>query len=188
MRWHDVLDEWRKSEEEVCKSLYRSRGFASWLTWRLTDIGGLGLERRAWKEETVPDPHLNVRSFAIGGYRGWKKYRPADKPVSTFDDIAMVPAPGEVAYDGSPRVDVSTHPIVLSLLGNLRDTTILGLRCGDLTVVLDGTQRCAAIVLESMLVNHSAFRLTMRSAEFAPAERHLLEDFCRDRHLAIGRR
>jgi hypothetical protein len=179
MNWEHVLADWRKSEEEAWRPFYAERGFRSWLEWRESYIRDLKLARRTWEETVVSDPHLIVPTYAIGGYRAWYKYRPSQQAIATFEDVAVVPVPGEKSYvDGSPREDVATNLKVSALLGNLQDTTILALRCGERVAVVDGTHRCAAIALENTVALSSKIRLTVRTATLPPSELGILRAFC----------
>lgn len=185
MSWENVLQDWQASEEEAWRLVYAERGFATWREWRESYVHDLRLDTREWSEELVVDPHRVVPGYAIGGYKGWKRYRPARKDVATYADIVRPPVPGEPSYAGEDREDVRTNGKVFALIGELRDATILALRCGDLTVVLDGSHRCAAIAIEAVDDRRSAFTLRVRSAAFAPEERTLLEEFCKDRELVV---
>ncbi|TAK03629.1 hypothetical protein EPO34_00500 [Patescibacteria group bacterium] len=185
MDWQKVLSDWQREEEEAWRPLYTECGFGSWLEWRKSYIDDLQLERRVWTETVIENPHDVVPAYAIGGYKGWKPYRPAGKDVATFADVAAPAAPGEVAFDGTPRLDVRTNRKVASLVGALHDFHIIVLRCGDLNVVLEGTHRCAATAVEAADGNRSRFRLTVRTAAFDSSERALLEEFCRERAAVI---
>lgn len=182
VEWSRVHQDWRQAEEERWRPLYESRGFKDWWEWRQTYVAELGLEQREWSEEMVQDPHQVIPQLVIGGFPGWKQYRPLGRDLATFADIVIPPTPGELAYNGSPRVDVRTNQTVMGLVGNLHETTLMGLACEDLKVALDGAHRDTATAIEAQDGSpRSSFTARMRWCQFDPSERHLLEAFARDR-------
>lgn len=184
VRWQEVLDEWRASEEKQWEPVFRERGFASWWEWRQSYLEELEVGKREWKEERVDRPHTVIPGLVIGGYRGWKQYRPVGKDTATFADVARPVAEGERSYAGTPRVDIRTNTKVMELVGHLRDTSILVLRCPSLQVVLEGAHRCAATSVEAVDVgSRSKFSARLRFCEFDETERPLLEAFARDRQI-----
>ncbi len=185
IRWETVLDEWRAAEEGQWEPLFRERGFGSWWEWRQSYVPELGIENRTWTEQVVERPHGVIPGLAVGGFRGWKQYRPADKDCATYADVARPFAAGELSYAGAPRVDVRTNKKVMDLVGNLRDTSVLVLRCPSLSVVLEGTHRCAAVAVEAQDGIRSSFAVGLRFCEFKESERPLLEAFARDRAAVI---
>ena len=182
LSWDEVFDGWRKQEEELWRPVYEGFGWDSWAAWRKMMIADLNLEKRTWTEEILEDPHSAIPSYAIGGWNGWKKYRPAGKDSASFADIATPPQLGEQSYDGAERIDIRTNEKIQPLIGRVSDATIIALRCDKVIAVLDGTHRCAAIAIEahdSAPLSKGIF--TMLVAQFDDSEKRLFEAFCRDR-------
>lgn len=187
--WQAVLEGWQAGEQEQWRELYTERGFASWWEWRESYVQELKLDRREWREEKVVHPHEVIPTLAVGGYKGWKKYRPAGKDVATFADLVIPPAPGELSYDSTPRVDVRTNQKVMDLVAHLRDTNFLVLRAGDFSVLLEGSHRAAAVAVEALdAAARSSFTAALRVCHFGDAERSLLEAFARDRQIVVKKK
>lgn len=186
--WPTVLEDWRAGEETVWGSVFKERGYDSWWEWRESYVKDLGLEGREWKETIVENPHEVISDLIIGGYRGWKKYRPEGKDAATYADVARPVMEGEMSYEGAPRADVRTNDRVKTLIEKIHDTTILVLQCGDLSVVMDGAHRCAATAVEALDGNRSNFFIRLRICSFPESDRHLLEDFARDRLAVVKKK
>ena len=125
--WSEVLEHWRAAEEESWRQYYTERGFATWEDWRITYRAALGLPERAWSLVLAEDmPH-----WFIGGFQGWKKYRPMGQDFTTFADVARSP-------------QLLDNPKVKALVDGLCETTFIGLRCGNDIALIDGTHRAAA--------------------------------------------
>lgn len=183
MKWETVFNDWKCAEEEIWRPHFTERGFESWQEWRQTYIDELGLERREWYEIIIENPHAVIPGYAIGGYRGWHKYRPEGKELSLFSDIAKLVKAEEQSYEGGERVDVRTNNKIRSLLGNVGDTIIIAMRCVNLAAVLEGTHRCAAIAVEAHDKGpYSSGVFRMRYADFNEQEMNFLKEFCRDCH------
>jgi len=187
--WSTVLADWKTAEEKSWESLYFERGFDSWWEWRESYIEDLGLADRQWREEVIDNPHEVIPQFAIGGYRGWKKYRPAGKRVATYADVAIPVQPGELSFEGELRQDVRTNERVQELVGYLHDTTFLILQSPSLSVVLDGAHRCATIAVEAKdHIPYSNFRAFLRLATFSDEETNLLCKFAEDRKAIVKKK
>ncbi|MBT4856922.1 hypothetical protein HON52_01915 [Candidatus Uhrbacteria bacterium] len=186
--WTTVLADWKDSEEEIWRSHYTERGYDSWWQWRKTYSAEFDLPARRWTEEIVEDPHDVIPAIKIGGYRGWKIYRPAGLEIATFADIARHIVAGELSILGELRIDVRTNEKVKNRAGNLHDTTLLVLRSGDFTVLLDGTHRAAAIAVEAIDDIKSSLKVTLRVCHFDDSERSLLEKFAKDRRYVVKKK
>ncbi|MDG1949312.1 MAG: hypothetical protein P8J32_00640 [bacterium] len=185
IEWKQVLKGWREAEEAHWTNFAKERGYDSWWEWRKSYVTDLGLEERAWTEEVLDDPHSYVKQLHIGGYRGWKKYRPANVDTATFEQVATSPTEGELSYAGEERVDVRVNGRVQEFVRKLHDTTILVLRSGDIEVLLDGHHRCAAIAIEGQDGTKSEFNLTVQICQFANGELELLKTFAQDREIIV---
>ncbi|MBI2473515.1 hypothetical protein HYV70_03115 [Candidatus Uhrbacteria bacterium] len=185
--WNTVLRQWQEGEEKQWEQLIRERGFSSWWEWRKSYVKELDLEQREWREEIIMKPHDVIPDLVLGGFRGWKQYRPADKDLVTFREMVSPVVSGEVSYAQTSRVDMRTNSRVMSLVGNLTDTSLLVLRSSDFSVVLDGTHRCAATAIEVVdtFLQPSSFVARLRTCQFSESERELLEAFARDREIVI---
>ncbi|MBI4253317.1 hypothetical protein HY623_04050 [Candidatus Uhrbacteria bacterium] len=182
LSWNGVFDGWRRAEEELWRPVYSGFGWESWDAWRQMMIGDLRLEGREWFEYEIEHPHTEIPHYSIGGWNGWKKYRPAEKDIALFSDIAIPPETGDRSYDGDKRIDVRTNDKVKSLIGCVDDTTIIGFHFPDCIAILDGTHRCTAIAVEAQdgrVVSHGRF--TIRLARFDSSDAGLLRIFCTDR-------
>lgn len=180
--WDEVFAGWRQAEEEIWRPVYEGFDWETWDAWRTMMIADLNLSRRTWTEEILEDPHNAIPLFAIGGWNGWKKYRPAGKDIASFADIAMPPQPGERSYSGEPRCDVRTNEKVKPLIGCVHGATIIALQFPDTIAVLDGTHRCAAIAVEAQdggVRSSGVFRVQL--ARFDYSENDVLKKFCTDR-------
>lgn len=186
--WADVLRDWEAAEAQRWESVFRERGYNSWWEWRKSYVEQLGLEDREWIEESIDNPHDVIPTLVIGGYRGWKPYRPAGLDVATFADVARPVESGGRSILDEPRIDVRTNETVMSLVGNMNDSTLLVLQSGDLRVLLDGTHRAAATAVEALDGPRSSFVATLRSCQFDASERPLLEAFARDRRATIKKK
>lgn len=134
MTWLEVLDGWRQSEEEGWRPVYESRGFTDWWSWRQTYVSHLALDRRTWSLETMKDPLAEIPKWFIGGYKGWRMYVSEGIVFPTFADVVK-------------HSLLRENKKVMDLVGFMRSTRLIGLRCGGEIVVVDGTHRAAAIAL-----------------------------------------
>lgn len=180
--WDEVFAGWRNAEEEIWRSVYEGFGWETWNAWRTMMIADLNLQKRTWTEEILKDPHVDIPLFAIGGWNGWKKYRPAGKDIALFGDIVRPPQPGEQSYLGEPPSDVRTNDKVKPLIGCVHDTTIIALQFPDTIAVLDGTHRCAAIAIEARDGGaKSSGTFCVQLAHFDDSENDVLKKFCTNR-------
>jgi len=166
MTWNDVQALWRTAEEEHWRAEYVRRGFADWWEWRKTYVDDLGLDRREWRVEVVPEPLTTVPSWFLGGWRGWKQYVPPDVAAfPTFADVARHPA-------------LRDNRTVMDMVGQLRPTRLIALRCGGETAVLDGTHRAAAI---AVMAHDGGYAVPPIEIAVADIEPELFERFRRGR-------
>lgn len=186
--WSTVLDGWREGEEAQWEPLYTQRGYDSWWEWRESYMKELHLADRTWTQEVIEDPHAYVKQLHIGGYRGWHQYRPEGIEAATFEEVVTPPTDNEMNYAGEARVNPRTNEKIMSLVGQLKDTTILVLKSGDFQVLLDGHHRCAAIAIESTDGPRSNFQLTIQTCHFEPNEEELLRNFGKDRAIVIKKK
>lgn len=162
--------------------MYEGFGWETWYAWQAMIIADLNLPNRTWTEEILEDPHSAIPLFVIGGWNGWKHYRPAGKDIVSFADIARPLQPGEQSYSGELRTDVRTNDKVKPLIDCVHDTTIIALQFSDTIAVLDGTHRCTAIAIEARdggAKSSGTFR--MQLANFDGAENDMLKKFCANR-------
>lgn len=188
MEWNNVLTDWREAEEAHWTDFAKERGYENWWEWRKSYATDLGLEHRTWTEEVIEDPHAYVKQLDIGGYRGWKKYRPANVDTARFEQVATPPSDGEISFDDQERVDVRTNDRVQNFVNNLHDTTILVLKSGEFKVLLDGHHRCAAIAVEALDGSKSDFNLTVRTCQFDESKLELLKTFAKDREIIVKKK
>lgn len=125
--WSEVLEHWRDAEEESWRPYYTERGFATWDEWRAVYRAALRLPERTWRKE----PAVDIPLWYIGGFQGWKKYRPEGERATTFATVAESPLLLENAK-------------IMSLVDSLRATTFIGVRCGNDIALIDGTHRASA--------------------------------------------
>lgn len=132
--WNEVFAMWKAEEEEIWRSVYTERGFASWEAWRQTYIDDLGLANVHWTYEVVAQPEREIPTWYIGGWRGWKPYRPEGEEFSTFGTVAASPL-------------LMSNEKVQAIVRDMRPLRFILLRCGGDIAVLNGTHRAAAAAL-----------------------------------------
>lgn len=125
--WSEVLAYWREAEEESWRPYYTERGFATWEEWRVAYRAALALPNREWSLV----PANSTPSWFIGGFQGWKKYRPAGERATSFATVAQ----SSILLD---------NPKIAALVEDLHATTFIGLRCGNDIALIDGTHRASA--------------------------------------------
>lgn len=130
--WQNVLRAWQQAEEEVWRPHYEGRGFPSWEAWRLTYYADLNLHAAPWRMGTLANPEV-IADWHVGGFQGWKRYRPQGEALTTFRTIARHP-------------DLPQNSGVHKILdGGLHATMLIALTSGEKWAILDGTHRAAAI-------------------------------------------
>lgn len=159
--WNEVVEGWRKREEEIWREHYMERGFTSWIDWRSQWIKRLHLDWREWKRYEIENPYEMVPNFLVGAFTGWWKYYPPGERIATFADIAEHPDLPENAKVAALRM---SFPV---------PTEIIGLRMHDQIVVHEGVHRSAAIALTARDGLHVPLRVSIVMTEFEPEERDL---------------
>jgi hypothetical protein len=54
--------------------------------WRKTYLKGLNLDQASWREYQERDI-TGILKWLLGGWPGWKSYRPIDAEVTTFENV-----------------------------------------------------------------------------------------------------
>lgn len=154
--------------------------------WRKTYIDDLALEESIWTLRSVEEPGLAARSWYLGGWAGWKGYRPSHKRFTTFEDVAQ----GLIQnISGIP----AHHPEDLPRLARkMKDIAsqeaYFLLRCGDETAVLKGTHRLSALVYAfDTDMPTPAFLHSVYQCIFPLEKQDIFYRFCEDRPVVFGK-
>lgn len=162
--WNDVFAAWRAREADWgWPEVARSRGYDSWDAWRMTYCEPLGLPTRRWALYRVEQPLVFAPQMWVGAFRGWRRYFPEGVTRLQFSDLVR----NEMVRENDKVAAIlSAFP---------RETTIIGVRCGDDVMCGEGTHRSAALAIMAADGTPVETELTVALTEFAPEEQALFD-------------
>ncbi len=195
MKTPEVLNLWVDQEGSRFKDLLKKRGFlrtedenlsdaihAASKAWRETYLRGIHPELREWAERNVST--ADTLEWRLGGWSGWKSYRPEGKTYTTFHDvIAAIDSPEAIIPTGHRDRIPETAKDISNILAN---SVAIIIRCRSSVAVLEGTHRISALAYA--ITHHLPVPDDIRVIEtiLPETERDLFELFCEDLPKAYG--
>lgn len=197
----EALECWVEQEGNRYENLLIERGFLreedrgdvaatreATREWRQTYIDDLVVENEMWVEETIEHPESVVPGWDLGGWKGWKPYRPEGKNVTTFGDVA------EAIFTNKEGISAEHAEKIRGLASMLEDILIksngkiLRLRCGNDSAVVEGTHRLAAFTYAVRAGLPVPSRLpNVFTVTIPEVRRDVFDAFCEDRPALLGK-
>ncbi len=158
LSFDEMLSTWVTQEGDRYASLLIERGFLrsedrenpecvreATTTWRKTYIANHDLAHRSWQQTSIRPQ--DVLQWQLGGWAGWRGYRPASSSVTTFADIAHAISqtqPGIPEHHRTAIPELASH--ISDVLPNGK---IFALRCAGCVAVVEGSNRISALAYAS---------------------------------------